>query len=263
LKVDKGSIIGTVIGLACLGIVLFEVSHGNFLMFYSQEGILLVGGGSLSVVFMAMPLEKVLAVPGYIRRFLFHKGRSQIEVVKMISEIAEKARRDGILSVESEMKRIEEFDKFLAAGLRMTIDGMDPSAIDATLRIEVMAMGERHKAGKKFFDLIKLYGPGWALAGTLIGQIGMFGNLEGADVGKLGGMLAIAVCATMYGTVLANAVAGPIGDKLGMRSAEELLNKEMVLQAVLSIQMGDNPRLTLDKMVAFIPQSHRAMLKAA
>jgi chemotaxis protein MotA len=260
---DKASIIGTIIGVACLGLVLFMVSGGHFQMFYSLEGVLMVGGGSLSVLCMAMPLEKLVQVPGYMRRFLFHKARSQVEVVKMISEVAEKARRDGILSVESEMARIEAFDKFLATGLRMTIDGMDPSAIEATLRIEVMAMQERHKAGKKFFDLLKLYGPGWALAGTLIGQIGMFGNLEGANVGKLGEMLAIAVCATMYGTVLANAIAGPIGDKLALRSSEELLNKEMVLQAVLSIQMGDNPRLTLDKMVAFVSPTHRTLLKAA
>ena len=260
---DKASIIGLIIGACCLGFVLFEVSDGKLQEFYSQEGVLMVGGGSLSVIFMAMPMDKLKRVPGFIRRFMFHKGKSNIEVVKIVGEIAEKARRDGILSVESEMKRIEEFDRFLATGLRMTIDGMDPSAIEATLRIEIMAMQERHKAGKKLFDLLKLYGPGWALVGTLIGQIGMFGNLEGADPGKLGKMLAIAVCATMYGTVLANAVAGPIGDKLGIRSSEEIQNKEMVLQAVLSIQMGDNPRVTLDKMIAFIPFSNRAGLKQA
>ena len=89
-----------------------------------------------------------------------------------------------------------------------------------------LAMQERHKAGKKFFDLIKLYGPGYGLVGTLVGQIGMFGNLEGGSIGAMGKSLAIAVCATMYGTVVANAICGPIGDKLGMRSAEEILNRE-------------------------------------
>src|SRR5690606_37420872 len=112
-----------------------------------------------------------------------------------------------------------------------------------------------------FFDLIKVYGPGWALAGTLIGQIGMFGSLEGAEIGKLGKMLAIAVCATMYGTLVANAVAGPIGDKLAMRSAEEISNRELMIQAVVSIQRGDNPRLTMDKMIAFVPPAYRGQLK--
>lgn len=260
---DIASLIGVVVGALCLGIVFFEVSHGHLMMFYSLEGVLMVGGGSISVIFMALPMEKIVAATGYIRRFMFHKGKGSIEVVKLISEIAEKARKDGILSIESEMARIEAFDKFLASGLRMTIDGMDPGAIEATMRMELMAMKERHKAGKKFFDLIKLYGPGWALVGTLVGQVGMFGNLEGAEIGKLGKMLAIAVCATMYGTVIANAVAGPIGDKLAMRSSEEMLNREMMLQGVISIQSGDNPRLTLDKCAAFLDATGRSKLKAA
>jgi chemotaxis protein MotA len=260
---DLASLIGTIIGVLALGFVFYEVSHGHLMMFYSLEGVLMVGCGSISVVLMAMPLEKVLAVPGYLRRFLFHKGKSQVEVVTLLVELANKARKDGILAIESEMKRIEAFDGFLSQGMRMAIDGTDPAVIETTLRFEVMAMQERHKAGKKFFDLLKLYGPGWALVGTLIGQVGMFGNLEGAEIGKLGNMLAIAICATMYGTVLANAVAGPIGDKLGMRSSEEIANREMMLQGILSIQQGDNPRTTLDKMVAFIAPAGRTKLKIA
>lgn len=260
---DIASLIGTLLGLACLGLVLEEVSHGHLMMFVSKEGLLTVGGGTVSVVMMAMPMDKLLRVPGFLRRFLFHKGKGLADVIKMIGELAGIARRDGLLAVESNMERVEKFDKFLASGLRMTIDGMAPEAIETTLRLELIAMQERHKAGKKFFDLIKLYGPGWALAGTLIGQIGMFGNLEGAEIGKLGNMLALAVCATMYGTIIANALAGPIGDKLALRSSEEILKNELILQGLLSIQHGDNPSLTMDKMIAFVPQVNRSTLKQA
>ena len=260
---DKASLIGIIIGCVCLGLVAHHVSHGHYMMFYSSEGVLTVIGGSISVVFMALPMEKLKQVPGYLRRFMFNKSTSPLEVVKLISELAEKARRDGILSIESDMARIQKFDPFLASGLRMTIDGMEPTAIEATMRMEILAMKDRHKAGKKFFDLIKLYGPGWGLVGTLIGQIGMFGNLEGGSIGKLGSMLAIAVGATMYGTLLANAIAGPIGDKLAVRSSEEILNREMILQGVMSIQAGDNPRLTLDKLVSFLPTPQRVAFKAA
>ena len=260
---DIASLIGVIIGTLAMGIVLFEVSHGHFMMFYSLEGVLMVGAGTASVLFMAMPMDKLKAVPGYIKRFMFHKGKSPIEVIKLVNELSEKARREGILAIESEMPRILKFDPFMANGLRMAVDGMDPDAIESALRMEILAMTERHKAGKKFFDLIKVYGPGWALAGTLIGQVGMFGNLEGAEIGKLGHMLAIAVCATMYGTVVANAIAGPIGDKLGLRSSEEITNRELMLQAVISIQRGDNPRTTLDKLVAFIPPISRGQFKAA
>lgn len=258
---DIASLIGVLIGMGCLGFVFFEVSHGNFLMFYSQEGVLMVIGGSISVCFMAMPMDKMKAVPKYIKRFLFHKGTPTIEVIQTMSKLSEKARREGVLALESEVAKVP--DKFLANGLKMVVDGVDPADIETALRMEVLAMQDRHKAGKKFFDLIKLYGPGYGLVGTLVGQVGMFGKLESADIGALGHALAIAVVATMYGAIVANAIAGPIGDKLALRSSEEIINKEMMLQGILSIQAGDNPRMTLEKMSAFLPTIGRERLKAA
>ncbi len=259
--VDIASLIGVLIGVGCLGFVFFEASHGDLGMYYSQEGFLMVFGGSLSVVFMGMPMEKLKCVPGYVRRFMFHKGTAPVDVIMQMRKLSDKARRDGLLSLESEVGRIG--DRFLVQGLKMAIDGTSADSIEATLRMEIMAMQERHKAGKKFFDMIKLYGPGWGLVGTLVGQIGMFGNIGGGDAGTMGKLLAIAVVATMYGCVLANAIAGPIGDKLALRSGEEIINREMMLQGILSILVGDNPRITVEKMSAFIPVANRARLKAA
>ena len=258
---DKASLIGILIGAAALGFVFFEVSHGNFMMFFSLEGVLMVGIGSISVTFMALPMEKVKQIPGYVRRFMFHKSQSSVETIKLLSALAVKARRDGILALESEMPKLK--DPFLSAGLKMAIDGVEPHIIEATCRMELVAMQDRHKAGKKFFDLLKLYGPGYGLVGTLIGQVGMFGKLASADIGALGNALAIAVVATLYGAILANAIAGPMGDKLAMRSQEEMLGREMMLQAILSIQAGDNPRVTSDKMMAFVPSATRNNLKLA
>ncbi|TWT46300.1 Chemotaxis protein PomA [Phycisphaerae bacterium RAS1] len=258
---DIASLIGILIGSGCLGFVFYEASHGHLAMFYSQEGVLMVFGGSISVAFMAMPMEKIKAVPGFIKRFMFHKGASTADVIKLMSGLSEKSRRDGILSLESEISNIK--DQFLSSALKMCVDGARAEIIESTMRMEVLAMQERHKAGKKFFDLIKLYGPGYGLVGTLVGQVGMFGNLASGDIGAMGKMLAVAVVATMYGAVVANAIAGPIGDKLALRSGEEILNREMMLQGVLSIHAGDNPRTTMDKMLAFLPAPQRTKLKAA
>ncbi len=258
---DIASLIGMVIGVACLGVVFMEASHGHLAAYYSQEGVLMVFGGTLSVVFMGMPMDKLKCVPGYIRRFMFHKGTSPVDVIMVMRRLSDKARRDGLLSLESELGKIS--DRFLTQGLKMAIDGTSADAIESTLRMEILAMQDRHKAGKKFFDMVKLYGPGWGLAATLIGQIGMFSNLGGGDAGQMGKLLAIAVVATMYGTVLANAIAGPIGDKLALRSSEEIINREMMLQGILSILLGDNPRITVEKMAAFIPAANREKLKAA
>ena len=259
---DKASLIGTIIGLVCFSLVAWHASHGHLTMFFSMEGVLTVIGGSISVVFMAMPGSRLKAVGGFLKKFMFYKGRRPEAVIKELGELAEKARRDGILALEEDITALETTDPFLASGMRMVIDGVDPDAIETMMRFELMAMQERHKAGKKFFDLIKLYGPGWGLVGTLIGQIGMFGQL-GGSIEAMGHMLALAVVATLYGTVLANAVAGPIGDKLALRSSEEMLNRTMILEAVLSLQAGDNPRIVVDKLMAFLPQTERAKLKAA
>lgn len=261
---DIASLIGILIGCVCLGIVGFEASHGHWAMFYSLEGVLMVFGGSISVVFMAMPMERVKSVGGFLRRFMFNKSRPAADVVREMAALADKARRGGLLGLEQDYPVIAKKDPFMAAGLRMLIDGLDISVVETTLRLELAAMAERHKAGKKFFDLIKLYGPGYGLVGTLVGQIGMFGNLSGGDVGQMGKSLAVAVVATMYGTIVANAIAGPIGDKLGLRSSEEILNREMVLQGLISIQQGDNPRVTSEKLLAFLPAVRRdAVRKAA
>lgn len=258
---DKASIIGILLGLGALIFVMYEVSHGHFAMFWSMEGFMMVGVGSMSVVFMAMPMEKLTKVPGYVKAFMFAKGSNPSQIIQVINQLSDKARREGILALEADCQSIQ--DKFLQSGLKMAIDGVAPETIEATLRVELAAMAERHKAGKKFFDLIVLYGPGYGLVGTLIGQVGLFGNLAGAEIGKLGHMLAVAVAATMYGAVVANAVAGPIGTKLALRSSEELLVREMILQGILSIQAGDNPRVTLDRMMAFIPAGERGKMKVA
>jgi chemotaxis protein MotA len=257
---DKASLIGCILGLLACGWVAYRASHGHFEIFVSEKGLVMVFGGTASVLFMAMPMDKLKAVPGYIKRFMYERGMSPSETVKLMSMLSDKARRDGILALEAEVEKIK--DPFLVAGLKMAVDGTDEGTIEQTLRFEVMAMQDRHKAGKKFFDLIKLYGPGYGLVATLIGQIGMFGNL-GGDINVLGHMLAVAVVATMYGTVIANAIAGPMGDKLALRSSEEILSKEMMLQGILSIQAGDNPRATQEKMLAFIPQTYRNTLRAA
>ncbi|MGQ0628274.1 MAG: motility protein A [Phycisphaerales bacterium] len=257
---DKGRVVGSLLMFVCCMVVFWKATHGDLWALYSEKGFIMVIGGTTAVILMALPLDKCLQAMKYIKKYFLGMAASPIETIKLMNKLGEKARREGILSLEGELAQVK--DKFLAAGLKMAVDGTDAATIEGTLRMEVMAMQERHKAGKKFFDLIKVYGPGIALTATLIGQIGMFSQLGSGDIELLGHMLAVAVVATMYGTVLANCVAGPMGDKLALKSAEEILTREMVLQGILSIQAGENPRVTLDKMSAFLPVPARAKVAA-
>lgn len=257
---DKSSVFGTVMMFAVVGWVCFMATHGDLMALWSSKGFYMVILGSIAAVFMSMPIERIKTVPGYVRSFLFNKTGSSMDTINLMVKLAERARRDGILALESEISKLD--DAFLAAGLKMAVDGVEPDTIESTMRLEIMAMQDRHKSGKKFFDILKTYGPGLGLVATLLGQIGMFKNL-GGDIATMGYMLAVAVVATMYGTVLANCVAGPMGDKLAYRSGEEILRRELVMQGILSIQAGENPRSTLDKMAAFVPAKTRPLLKAA
>lgn len=257
---DKGSLIGSVLMFVCVALVFWMATHGNLAALFSDKGLIMVVGGTAAALLMSLPMEKIACVKGYIKRFMFGGGLKMLDTVKMMYQLGEKARRDGVLALEGDIQKIS--DPFLRTGLKMVVDGSDPDTIEATLRMEVMAMQDRHRAGKKFFDIIKTYGPGLGLVATLIGQVGMFSAL-GGSIEVMGKMLAVAVIATLYGTLMANCFAGPVGDKLALRSQEEILAREMMLQGILSIQAGDNPRVTLDKMAAFIPTVQRGQLKAA
>jgi chemotaxis protein MotA len=257
---DKTSVIGSILMTVICFVVFWKATHGNLMALWSDKGAIMVVGGTLAVVLMAMPGDKIKQAMTYIKIYFFYKGTGPAGIVKSINELSEKARREGILALEADVAKLS--DPFLASGLKMAIDGVAPDAIESTLRMEVLAMQERHKAGKKFFDLIKVYGPGIALTATLIGQIGMFAAL-GGSIEVMGQMLAVAVVATMYGTVMANCIAGPMGDKLAMRSGEELLTREMVIQGILSIQAGDNPRVTMDRMLAFVSKPQRVQFQQA
>ncbi|MDX2118573.1 MAG: MotA/TolQ/ExbB proton channel family protein [Planctomycetota bacterium] len=257
---DKASISGSILMLGAVLLVCYKATHGEWLALWSDKGFYMVILGSIAAVLMSMSFDRVKMVPGYIRKFMFYKSAPVLDTIVLMNRLAEKARKDGMLSLETELEKLD--DAFLKNGLKMAVDGIDPDTIETTMRLEIMAMQDRHKSGKKFFDLLKTYGPGLGLVATLIGQIGMFKSI-GGDIAIMGKMLAVAVVATLYGTLLANCFAGPVGDKLAYRSSEEILRREMIMQGILSIQAGDNPRATLDKMASFVPADSRLKLKAA
>jgi chemotaxis protein MotA len=175
-------------------------------------------------------------------------------------QYAETARRDGVLALESVAR--EAPDPFLRRGLQLTIDGTDPEIIERILRIEIDAMAERHKHGKHLFGTLAKFGPGFGLMATLIAQVAMFKNL-GGDASVIGNALAIALTGTLYGCLLQNLIAGPIAEKLMLRSVEEIFAKEIVLQGVLAIQAGNNPRVVEMQLLSFLSTKQQATLAKA
>ncbi len=251
---DIATIIGIIIGFGGVSWAMYESTHGNIAAFYSKEGFVVVIGGAIASVFMGLPLRTVLDVFGYLKTWVMGKEPDLASIIKELVGYAEVARRDGMLALEEAVKN--QKDPFLRKGLQLAIDGTDPEVIEETLRIEIEAVAERHKKGRKFFGIMEKFGPGFGLTATLIGQIAMFQNL-GGDTSSIGKALAIALCATLYGAIMANVVCGPIGDKLAVKSEEEQFVKEMILTGIMSIQSGDNPHVVELKLLSFLSERQR------
>jgi chemotaxis protein MotA len=166
---------------------------------------------------------------------------------------AEIARRDGILSLENATKDMD--DPFIVRGIQMAVDGTDPELIEQIMDNELENLVERHENGKGLFDTLGKYAPAFGMIGTLVGLVAMLANLT--DPSSLGAGMAVALITTLYGAIIANAIALPLADRLGRRSADEVLYKTVIIKGVMAIQSGDNPRVVEQKLRTFLPPSAR------
>ncbi|MCL2007602.1 MAG: motility protein A [Treponema sp.] len=179
------------------------------------------------------------------------------EIARKLMSFSEKARREGLLSLEDEIQDLD--NDFLRTGLRLSIDGTDHDIILTLLESEINKMQERHGRKHKVFDLWSTVAPAAGMWGTIMGLVGMMRNLD--DPSLVGPNMAIALITTLYGSILANAFIIPWGMKLRTYSAEEANCREMIIEGVLSIQAGDNPRILGQKLLAFLSPEDRKVLE--
>src|ERR1043165_7562221 len=165
---DIATIIGFVIAAGAIGFAMFEGAEGQFKVFYSQEGFMLVMGGAIGLAIMSMPFEATKGLPKYLKKCLFHKETHARHLIEQIVQFAEVARRDGVLALENSVKSTN--DPFLKKGLQLAIDGADPAVIEQVMSIELSSIEERHHHGKKMFELMGKYGPALGLTATLVGD---------------------------------------------------------------------------------------------
>jgi len=184
---------------------------------------------------------------------VFSKRQDPVKLVEQLVELAEIARRDGILALEQSVERID--DPFLIRGIQMAVDGSDPEVIESIMETELENLMERHESGKGLLESYAKYAPAFGMIGTLIGLVAMLQNMD--DPSKIGAGMAAALITTLYGALMANVLFSPLADKLGQRSHEEILCKTIVIQGVMAIQAGDNPRNVQSKLMTFVPPALR------
>src|SRR4051812_25256111 len=260
IRMDLGTIIGYAIAWISIGYGAYHASHGAITAYIKPGEILLVGGCALGATIASMPLHASIGAVGSLKKMLLNKHSHLEHLIKEMVGYAETARRDGVLALETVAR--EAPDPFLRRGLQLTIDGTDPEIIERILRIEVDAMLERHKHAKHFWASIAKFGPGCGLVACLCAQVAMFSHLDG-DAGVIGRALSGALTGTLYGALLQNIVAGPMAEKLGLRSKEEAFSKEIVMQGVLSIQAGNNPRVVEMQLMSFLSNKQQTALPKA
>jgi len=249
---DLATIVGILAGIGLM--VMAILSQGEPLSTFKDIGsVLIVIGGSFAALLVSLPLYRVLQSMKVVKKVLFSQRADPEKLIKDLVGYAEIARRDGILSLENKTGEMD--DAFIVRGIQMAVDGTDPEMIEQIMTSELSALIERHKVGKKIFDLLTKYAPAFGMIGTLIGLIIMLQHMD--DPSKIGGGMAVALLTTLYGAVAGNLIFGPIADKLGTRSQEEILMKEIVIRGVMAIQSGDNPRIVEQKLRTYLPAKVR------
>jgi chemotaxis protein MotA len=248
---DLATILGIV---SAFGLVIIAIVMGGGIgLFINVPSLMIVVGGTLGATMINYPLKDVLKAVSILKNAFFASNTSPEDIVKQFVDFGGKARREGILALEADVKNIN--DEFLGKGLQLSVDGLEPQAIENIMDTEVDYLRERHVLGAEIFATMGTFAPALGMIGTLIGLVQMLQSMD--DPNSIGPAMAVALLTTFYGSVMANLVYMPLAGKLRTRSKEETLTKEMIIQGVISLTKGENPRILEQKMLAFMPPKER------
>ena len=247
--------LATIIGLALsFGLVASAiVMGGSFMIFVDFQSALIVFGGTIGATLVNFPLNKVLGLIGIIKKVFFSSLDSPNDLIEKFMEYANKARREGILSLEPVIKELD--DEYLKKGLQLTVDGLEPQAIQEILETEISHREDRHSEGQSVVAALSAFAPALGMIGTVIGLVQMLQTMS--DPSSIGPAMAVALITTFYGAILANLVFIPMEGKLKSRSKSEILLMEMSLEGILAISKGENPRIIQEKLSSYLPPKDR------
>lgn len=247
---DLATLIGLIGGF---GIVVFAMTLGGSIgMFIDVPSVLIVLVGSFLVLMMKYNLGQFLGAGKTAAKAFMFKLESPEEVITLVVELADAARKGGLLSLEGK----EISNDFLARGIALLIDGHDEDVVKTVLTKDKNMAVARHKSGASVWMSLGDLGPAMGMIGTLIGLVAMLSNMD--DPKSIGPAMAVALLTTLYGAMLANMVAIPFADKLKLRMEEEELIKSMSIDAVLAIQAGQNPRVIESMLRTYLAEGKRS-----
>jgi len=225
------------------------VSDTRFGAFFNLEAAFIILGGTAGATMVSVPMDQLKELGGIVRKAFTTDAMNPSQVITLLVGFATKARREGLLGLEDEAAQLE--DKFLQKGIQLVVDGTDMELVRNIMETDLAFLEERHKLGEGMFGTMGGFSPTMGIIGTVMGLIKVLGSLT--DPSGLGPAVAVAFIATFYGIAFANLVFLPIGNKLKAKSSEEVLMRQVMIEGVISISAGDNPRIVEEKLKAFLP----------
>ena len=244
---DFMGIVGIIIGLVFIGLGI--ALDGFFSSFINMPSFMIVLGGVFASTLATYSWKQFKKI-GKLFKIALEKDKINFEAsISILINLANIARREGVLALEEEANSIE--DNFLRKGIMLVVDGSDPELVKNILETELNFLEERHELGQAMLYSMSSYSPAYGMIGTLIGLINMLKELNEPE--NLGPSMAVALVTTFYGVLLANLLFTPLAGRLKEKTAREVLFKEMIVEGILSIQAGENPRIIEEKLKAFLP----------
>lgn len=247
--------IGIVLAIVSI-LVAVIMEGGNPAGLLNIPAFLIVIGGTLGVCVASQSIEKSKMIPKLMILAMKGNDLEHRGAIERMVGLAEKARREGLLALEDDVKDID--DHYVKKGLQLVVDGADSDMIRGVLESEIMAMEKRHGANETIYRTAGGFAPTIGILGTVLSLVHVLENLS--DPGSLGHSIAGAFIATLYGVGSANVIYFPIANRLKEMSNEEVHYREMVLEAILAIQAGENPRLLGERLETFLPPAERGNL---
>jgi chemotaxis protein MotA len=248
---DLGTVVGLVLSLTLLGgAMAMGVGLGPYI---DVPSILIVFGGTTGALLIGFRMEQMKNLFKVFMVAIKPTQENIPELIKKMVDYSTKARRDGILALENDANN--EANEFLKKGLSMAVDGNEPDNIRDLLEIEMEQTSSRHKNNADIFDRMAGFAGAMGMIGTLIGLVAMLLNM--ADPSAIGPAMAVALLTTMYGAIIGNVIGTPINNILIIRDGEEMLSKTLILEGIMAIQAGDNPRALEAKLLSFLPPNER------
>lgn len=251
---DIASIIGLISGLGVMALTI--LLSGELSGYFHIPSIVCTFGGTIAMTVMAYPMKKTIEGFKSLKHVFIYKELEPESVIKSIIDLANVARKEGLLALEEAAQQLQ--DVFLQKGILLIVDGTDPELVRNILETELSFIEDRHKSNQGVFEFIATMGPAFGMLGTLIGLINMLATLS--DPSTLGPNMSVAIITTLYGSIIANIFCNPVVNKLKYRSSQESLMKEVMLEGMLSIQAGENPRIIEEKLKAFMAPNLREKL---